>query len=90
MAKAGADLVGLNCFFDPFINLECMKIMKNALEKEGLDPFLMSQPLGFRNPDAGFCGWLNLPEYPYALEPRLLTRIEAAKYAREAYDLGIR
>jgi len=90
MARAGADLVGLNCLFDPFIMLDCMKIMKDAMDKEGLHPFLMSQPLGFRDPDAGHFGWVDLPEFPYAIEPRQITRIEAMKYARAAYDLGIR
>ena len=77
MANAGADLVGLNCYFDPFIMLECIKVMKEALDEQDLKPFLMSQPLGFRDPDAGEQGWNSLPEYPYALEPRLITRIEA-------------
>jgi len=90
MAKAGADLVGLNCLFDPFIMLDCMKIMKDAMDKEGLHPVLMSQPLGYRDPDAGHFGWVDLPEFPYAIEPRQITRIEAMKYARAAYDLGIR
>jgi betaine-homocysteine S-methyltransferase len=90
MAKAGADLVGINCLYDPFVILESMKVMKEALDNEGLKPHLMCQPLGFRVPDAGHFGWLDVPEYPYALEPRQITRIEAAKYARAAYDLGIR
>jgi len=90
MAKAGADLVGLNCLFDPFQMLDCMKIMKDAMDKEGLKPFLMCQPLGYRAPDGGHMGWINIPEFPYALEPRQITRIEAAKYARAAYDMGIR
>ena len=90
MAKAGADLVGLNCLFGPFVMLDCMKIMKDALDKEGLKPFLMCQPLGYRCPDAGHFGWINIPEFPYALEPRQITRIEAARYAREAYDMGVR
>ena len=90
MAKAGADLIGLNCLFDPFIMLDCMKSMKIALEKENLNSFLMCQPLGYRTPDAGHFGWINFPEFPYALEPRQITRIEAAKYARMAYDMGIR
>ena len=70
MARAGADLVGLNCLFDPFIMLDCMKIMKEALDKEGLHPHLMCQPLGFRDGDAGHFGWVDLPEFPYAIEPR--------------------
>lgn len=90
MAKAGADLVGLNCLFDPFIMLDCMKTMKEALDKEGLKPFLMTQPLGFKTPDGGHFGWVNLPEFPYLCEPRQITRIEAMKYARAAYELGVR
>ena len=70
MARAGADLVGLNCLFDPFIMLDCMKVMKDAMDKEGLHPFLMCQPLGFRDGDAGHFGWVDLPEFPYAIEPR--------------------
>lgn len=90
MAKAGAQIIGLNCLFDPFIMLDCMKVMKKALDAEGLKPFLMTQPLGFRTPDAGNYGWIDLPEFPYATEPRLITRIEAMKYARQAYEMGIR
>merc|ERR1719157_351051 len=60
------------------------------MDKEGLYPVLMSQPLGYRDPDAGHFGWVDLPEFPYAIEPRQITRIEAMKYARAAYDLGIR
>ena len=56
MARAGADLVGLNCLFDPFIMLDCMKVMKDAMDKEGLHPFLMCQPLGYKTADAGHYG----------------------------------
>merc|ERR1719464_1592907 len=90
MAKAGADLIGLNCLFGPFVMLDCMKVMKDALDKEGLKCHLMCQPLGYRVPDAGHFGWINIPEFPYALEPRQITRIEAARYARAAYEMGIR
>ena len=90
MAKAGADLIGLNCLFDPFITLENMKTIKEALDQQNLKPFLMCQPLGYKTPDAGDFGWIDIPEFPYAVEPRQITRIEAAKYARQAYDLGIR
>ena len=26
MAKAGADVVGINCHFGPFVSLECMRV----------------------------------------------------------------
>ena len=35
-------------------------------------------------------GSSDLPEFPFALEPRQITRWEARRWAREAYDMGIR
>lgn len=90
MAKAGADIVGINCHFDPFVCLEGMKKMKSALDAAGLSPHLMVQPLAFHTPDAHCQGFIDLPEFPFALEPRILTRWEMHRYAREAYDMGIR
>ena len=46
MAKAGADLVGVNCLFDPNILLEVMSDMKKSLDLFNLKPYLMVQPLG--------------------------------------------
>ena len=74
MARAGAHVVGINCHFDPFVSLECLKLMKAGLEAEGLKPHLMVQPLAFHTPDAGKQGFIDLPEFPFALEPRLATR----------------
>ena len=41
--------------------------MKMALEAQGLKPHLMTQPLGFRTPDAGPYGWADIPEFPYGI-----------------------
>lgn len=90
MAKAGADIVGANCLFDPWINLETVRKMKVALDAFNMSPFLMSQPNAYRCPDCGPFGWLSLPEFPYAIEPRQITRYEVKQWAREAYNLGIR
>jgi len=90
MARAGADVVGANCLFDPFINLTVLRKMKERLDEEKLSPFLMSQPLGFMTPDGGAYGWCDLAEFPYALEPRLLTRYEVRRWARAAYQAGVR
>lgn len=90
MAKAGADIVGINCHYDPFVCLETMRLMKAGLDEAGLKPFLMIQPLAFHTPDAGIQGFIDLPEFPFALEPRICTRWDMHKYAREAYDLGVR
>jgi len=90
MAKAGADIVGANCLFDPWINLETLKQMKTALDIFKLTPFLMAQPNAYRCPDCGPFGWLSLPEFPFAIEPRQITRFEVKQWARAAYNLGIR
>ena len=65
MAKAGAKIVGVNCLFDPFCCLETLRLMKDALDKEGIQVHLMAQPLGFKAPDAAQYGWITLPEFPY-------------------------
>jgi len=108
MAKAGATVVGVNCHFDPFVSLETMQIMRDALEDENLlnkgsqkvgkrapshmnrKVYLMCQPLAFHTPDAGRQGFIDLPEFPFALEPRVCTRWDIHKYARDAYKMGIR
>merc|ERR1719288_493748 len=66
--------------------------MKAALEEAGLSSttYLMAQPMGWRAPDATSWGHSALPEFPFSLEPRQITRWEARKWAREAYNLGIR
>ncbi|XP_076805298.1 betaine--homocysteine S-methyltransferase 1-like [Clavelina lepadiformis] len=92
MAKAGADLVGINCLYDFDTCLKTLKRMKTALDKEGLKPYLMCQPLGWRCPEVEneFDGYLTLPEAPLCLEPRTATRVEVHKFARAAYELGTR
>merc|ERR1712013_975015 len=90
MAKAGADIVGANCLFDPWINLETVRKMKVALDSFNQHPYLMAQPNAYRCPDCGPFGWLSLPEFPYAIEPRQITRFEAKQWARDAYNLGVR
>jgi len=90
MARAGADVVGINCHFGPFVSLECMRIMKKALDDAGIKVHLMVQPLAYITPDAKKQGFIDLPEFPFGLEPRLSTRWDMHKYARDAYDMGIR
>lgn len=65
LAKAGADMVGVNCHFGPTVSLETMRIMKAALEKASLSPYLIVQPLGYVTPDASRQGFIDLPEFPY-------------------------
>ncbi|XP_023930687.1 betaine--homocysteine S-methyltransferase 1 isoform X2 [Lingula anatina] len=91
MARAGCDIVGLNCSFDFHTELKTIKIMKDALAAEGLTPYLMTQPVGYHLPEVenSIVGYYDLPEYPLALEPRLLVRFDCREYARKAYELGV-
>lgn len=90
MAKAGAAIVGINCHFDPTTVLKAIELMKNALEENKLDVFLMTQPIAYWTPDSNKQGFIDLPEFPFALEPRVCTRWDIQKYARDAYNLGVR
>ncbi|XP_059830448.1 betaine--homocysteine S-methyltransferase 1 [Hypanus sabinus] len=90
LVKAGADLVGVNCHFDPTTCLKTIKLMKEGLEAANLKAYLMLQPLALHTPDCNKQGFIDLPEFPFALEPRILTRWDIHKYARSAYNLGVR
>lgn len=90
LVRSGAKLVGVNCHFDPFVCLETVKLMKEALEKASLKAHLVCQPLAYMTPDAGRQGFIDLPEFPFALESRICTRWDIQRYARAAYDLGVR
>lgn len=90
MARAGADVVGMNCHFGPFKSLECMQKMADVFKVAGIKKHMMIQPLAFHTPDAKRQGFIDLPEFPFALEARICTRWDMHKYARQAYDMGIR
>lgn len=90
LVKAGAKIVGVNCFLDPVCGLKTVTLMKEGLEAAGLKAHLMLQPLGFHTPECNFGGYLTLPEFPFALESRAMNRWDMQKYAREAYNAGIR
>lgn len=49
--------------------LKTLKRMKAALDKEGLSPYLMCQPLGWRCPEVEnqLSGYLALPEAPLGM-----------------------
>ena len=56
-----------------------MRKMKAGLDEAGLFPFLFVQPLAYHTPDAGKQGFIDLPEFPFALEPRICTRWAQAR-----------
>ncbi|PIK57522.1 putative betaine--homocysteine S-methyltransferase 1 [Apostichopus japonicus] len=92
MAKAGADIIGINCSFGPFVALETIGMMKEALDAEGLSPYLMAQPAGWYTSEVrnDVMGYVSLPEMPFAMETRTISRMDAGRFAREAYKLGVR
>lgn len=90
LVKAGAQIVGVNCHFDPETCVKTVKMMKEGVEKAGLKAHYMTQPLAYHTPDCNCQGFIDLPEFPFGLEPRVLTRWEMQKYARDAYKAGIR
>uniref|UniRef100_A0A2K6GVF6 Betaine--homocysteine S-methyltransferase 2 n=1 Tax=Propithecus coquereli TaxID=379532 RepID=A0A2K6GVF6_PROCO len=90
LAKAGASIVGVNCRFGPGTSLKTVELMKEGLGAAGLKAHLMVQSLGLHTPDCGKGGFVDLPEYPFGLEPRVATRWDIHKYARDAYNLGVR
>ncbi len=71
LCLAGADIIGLNCQFDPTTCIKTIKMMKEGLDREGLKPFLMLQPVGFHCQDAENCkgGYHELPEFPFGEHP---------------------
>ncbi|TDH13016.1 hypothetical protein EPR50_G00052690 [Perca flavescens] len=90
LVKAGAQIVGVNCHFDPMTCVKTVKMMKEGVEKAGLKAHYMVQPLAYHTPDCNCQGFIDLPEFPFALEPRILTRWDMHTYARVAYKAGIR
>ncbi|XP_029299891.1 betaine--homocysteine S-methyltransferase 1 [Cottoperca gobio] len=90
LVKAGAQIVGINCHFDPETCVKTVKMMKEGVKKAGLKAHYMIQPLAYHTPDCNHQGFIDLPEFPFSLEPRILTRWDMQKYAREAYNAGIR
>ncbi|XP_074546384.1 betaine--homocysteine S-methyltransferase 1 [Halichoeres trimaculatus] len=90
LVKAGAQIVGVNCHFDPETCVKTVRMMKEGVEKANLKAHFMCQPLAYHTPDCNCQGFIDLPEFPFSLEPRVLTRWDMQKYAREAYKAGIR
>ena len=61
----GADIIGINCRFDPETCVETTIRMRAAVEKAGMKCHYMVQPLAYRTADAGRLGFIELPECPF-------------------------
>jgi betaine-homocysteine S-methyltransferase len=84
LCAEGADVVGVNCSFDPEDALPTAAAMARAV-----DIPVACQPVGYRTSDLGR-PFTELDGFPLALESRQLTRFDLASFARRALDLGIR
>lgn len=79
----GADIVGANCGRDPERMLPLVEEMRKAVKG-----YIAAQPIGFRTrPEIPH--FMQLPEFPLALDPLTLTRAEMADFAVRARDLGV-
>uniref|UniRef100_A0A8C5EFL1 Betaine--homocysteine S-methyltransferase 1-like n=1 Tax=Gouania willdenowi TaxID=441366 RepID=A0A8C5EFL1_GOUWI len=65
LVKAGAQIVGVNCHFDPEMCVKTVRMMKEGVEKAGLKAHYMSQPLAYHTPDCNRQGFIDLPEFPF-------------------------
>ncbi|KAK3722803.1 hypothetical protein QZH41_020009 [Actinostola sp. cb2023] len=61
--------VGVNCFFDPDMCIETVRIMKAALDEAGIKKHLNTQPIGYKTPECLHenlkLGMTGLPEFPF-------------------------
>ena len=68
--KSGADVIGINCRFDPSLCLETIAMMKAGLESAGFadnSPYLMVQPVAYHTQDVAQNphGLAAVPENPF-------------------------
>lgn len=64
-SSLGAQIIGINCHFDPMTCVKAVKMMKEGVEKAGLKAHYMVQPLAFHTPDCNCQGFIDLPEFPF-------------------------
>lgn len=83
LRDAGAHVVGVNCLRPPEHTLPILREMREAG-----DGWLAGQPVAYRTP-AERPDFTSLPEFPEALDPLQLPRVEMAAWAVEARDLGV-
>ena len=97
LEQRGADVVGLNCFRGPETMMPYLKEVRAAVKCHvgALPiPYRTSKeyPTFFNLPDYDNCGCPS-PHgrtFPTALDPLFCNRYEIGKFAKEAYDLGVK
>lgn len=79
----GADIVGVNCLWNPEQMLPVMKRIRKAVTG-----YIACQPVAYQTPP-GKNDFTSLPEFPYALESICLSRGAMGEYARQAREIGV-
>ncbi len=83
LTEAGADIVGVNCNYDPTTSLAVAERMRGAT-----DAFIACQPAGYATPDPNV-PFVEHDLFPLSLERIQLTRFAFAEFAERARDAGI-
>ena len=65
LRSTGAQIVGVNCHFDPMTCVKTVRMMKEGVERAGLKAHYMVQPLAYHTPDCNCQGFIDLPEFPF-------------------------
>ncbi|PYV86729.1 MAG: homocysteine methyltransferase [Acidobacteria bacterium] len=80
---AGADIVGTNCWKDPYYMLPIVEEIRRAV-----NCYVAAQPVAYRcTPEVPF--FTGLKAFPDKLDPFQLTRYELGDFAKRALDLGV-
>ena len=83
LCMTGAQIVGTNCHFDAETTLKAIKLMKEALEREGYNnTYLMTQPLAYWTKDCNKQGFIDLPEFPFGRSARRIFYSEISDKCR--------
>jgi len=83
LTEAGADIVGVNCNYDPPASLAVAKRMRGAT-----DAFIACQPAGYATPNPNV-PFVEHDLFPLSLERIQLTRFAFTEFAEKARDAGI-
>jgi len=83
LTDAGADIVGVNCNYDPTRSLAIAEQMRGAT-----DAFIACQPAGYATPDPNV-PFVEHALFPLSLERIQLTRFAFSEFAVKARDAGI-
>ena len=83
LADRGADIIGMNCNYDPEVSLMIVERMRKAVNIH-----IACQPVAYSTPH-GTGPFFDHYCFPLSLEQLQLSRFELASFARRARDIGV-